>query len=109
MVTWPLFAEQFMNQKLILDVLRIGVRIGDVDTAMEWLGSAKDGVTVGREDVTKALESLMDGGEEGEERRRRAEELGMKAKAAIEKGGSSYLNITLLMQFVDNYKVGTNA
>ncbi|XP_073011607.1 UDP-glycosyltransferase 73D1-like [Typha latifolia] len=109
MVTWPLFAEQFMNQKLILDILRIGVRVGDVDTAVEWLGLANDSVAVWREDVTKALESLMDGGEEGEERRKRAEELRKKAKTAIEKGGSSYLKMKHLMQFVDNYKAGTNA
>ncbi|KAL8097143.1 hypothetical protein AgCh_030296 [Apium graveolens] len=33
MGTWPLFAEQFYNEKLITDVLQIGVAVG----AMEWV------------------------------------------------------------------------
>lgn len=28
MITWPMFAEQFFNEKLIVQVLKIGVRIG---------------------------------------------------------------------------------
>ena len=28
MVTWPLYAEQFCNEKLVKDVLKIGVDVG---------------------------------------------------------------------------------
>jgi UDP-glucosyl transferase 73C len=28
MITWPMFAEQFFNEKLMVQVLKIGVRIG---------------------------------------------------------------------------------
>ncbi|XP_010910822.2 UDP-glycosyltransferase 73C3 [Elaeis guineensis] len=102
MVTWPLFSEQFLNENLVVDVLGIGVAVG-VRTATKWGRGGEDGVLVGREDVAKAVERLMDGGEEGEERKRRAKELGEKAKKAMEKGGSSYSNMTNLIQYVAEY------
>ncbi|KAK8562898.1 hypothetical protein V6N12_010962 [Hibiscus sabdariffa] len=33
MITWPISAEQFFNEKLVTDVLKIGVRVGNLD----WL------------------------------------------------------------------------
>ncbi|KAL4588697.1 hypothetical protein LXL04_001592 [Taraxacum kok-saghyz] len=69
MVAWPVMAEQFYNAKLVTDVLRIGVSIGDV----EWSATSScDGVK--REAVEKAVVRLM-GGEEGDEMRRRAKVL----------------------------------
>nr|DAD28608.1 TPA_asm: hypothetical protein HUJ06_030076 [Nelumbo nucifera] len=35
MITWPMFAEQFCNEKLIVQILKIGVRIG-VDVQCKW-------------------------------------------------------------------------
>ncbi|KAJ0028209.1 hypothetical protein Pint_35777 [Pistacia integerrima] len=43
---------------------------------------------------------VMDEGDEGEERRRKAKELGESAKKAVKQGGSSYLNTTWLIQHV---------
>jgi UDP-glucosyl transferase 73C len=60
----------------------------------------KPGVFVKREDVKKAIEQLMDEGEEGEERRKRARDLGGMAKRAVEEGGSSYMNVTSLIQHI---------
>ncbi|XP_010935519.1 UDP-glycosyltransferase 73C5-like [Elaeis guineensis] len=99
MVTWPLFAEQFLNEKLIVEVLGIGVAVG-VEMPMDWCKGEEGGVMVKREQLTKAVERLMDEGEEGNERRRRAKELGEKANKALEEGGSSYLSITRLIQYV---------
>ena len=59
---------------------------------------AKVGVLVKKEDVKEAIERVMDGGEEGEERRKRAKKLGEMANKAVEMGGSSHLNITKLIQ-----------
>ncbi|CAH2056802.1 unnamed protein product [Thlaspi arvense] len=28
LVTWPMFAEQFFNEKLVVEILRVGVRVG---------------------------------------------------------------------------------
>ncbi|KAA8516608.1 hypothetical protein F0562_016886 [Nyssa sinensis] len=108
LITWPMFAEQFYNEKFVVNVLRIGVRIG-VEFCMEWGGEEKVEVLVKREQVKKAIEQLTEEGDEGEERRKRAREVAEMAKRAIEEGGSSYLNMTLLiqdvMQHVINYKV----
>jgi hypothetical protein len=49
--------------------------------------------------VKRALNKLMDGGAEGEDRRSKARELKAKAKAALEIGGSSYMNLEKLIQF----------
>jgi hypothetical protein len=50
------------------------------------------------EQVMKALERLMDEGDEGEQRRKKAQELKAKANGALEKGGSSYMNLEKLIQ-----------
>ncbi|MBA0699657.1 hypothetical protein Goari_001269 [Gossypium aridum] len=65
---------------------------------MRWGEEEKIGVLVKKEDVKEAIEKLMDEGEEGEERRKRAKGLGEMANKAVEIGGSSHLNITRLMQ-----------
>lgn len=103
MVTWPLFAEQFVNEKLIVDVLGIGVSVGatkpteNVLTAGK-LGSGEARAEVGPEQVKKALEKLMDGGAQEEDMRRKALELKVKANSALENGGSSYNNLEKLIQ-----------
>ncbi|KAL9678248.1 hypothetical protein QQ045_016090 [Rhodiola kirilowii] len=71
MLTWPLFSEQLYNEKLLVDVLRIGVQIG-IKKMMQFGKEEEVGVQVGRERVMKAVEELMDDGEEGQERRKRA-------------------------------------
>ncbi|KAK4755268.1 hypothetical protein SAY87_009025 [Trapa incisa] len=48
----------------------------------------------------------MGRGEEGEERRRRARELGEAAKRAVEEGGSSYKNITLMINHISDLLQG---
>ncbi|KAL8504968.1 hypothetical protein ACS0TY_016243 [Phlomoides rotata] len=92
MITWPMFAEQFYNEKFIVQVLKIGVRIGVEEDRKKAF--------VKWEQVKKSIEFLMDEGEEGKERRRRAQKLGEMAKEALEEGGSSYMNISLLIQDV---------
>ncbi|XVF76342.1 hypothetical protein PTKIN_Ptkin13bG0258800 [Pterospermum kingtungense] len=104
MITWPLFAEQFYNEKQILQVLDIGVGVGTQQVVMQFGEEDNEsGAWVKAEDIVKAINKLMDGGEEGEERRKRAKELVTKAEKAVEQGGSSYHNITLLIEDVVQY------
>ena len=98
MATWPHFAEQFMNEKLVVDVLRVGVPVGVKDAA-QW-GVETEGVVATRQDVERAVAEVMDSGEEGSVRRARAAELGTKAREAVAHGGSSYRNLELLIQHV---------
>ncbi|GAV66017.1 UDPGT domain-containing protein [Cephalotus follicularis] len=97
MITWPMFAEQFYNEKFIVQVVKIGVSLGCV-LPVKWGEEENVGVWVKREMVKRAIEELMHEGEEGKQRRRRAKVLGEIARGAIEQGGSSYLNLTLLIQ-----------
>ncbi|KAJ4723640.1 Glycosyltransferase [Melia azedarach] len=97
LLTWPLFGDQFINEKIVVQILKIGVRVG-VEKAMKWGEEQSVGVLIKRDDVKNAAEKLMDEGKEGEERRERARELGKLAKLAVQEGGSSHLNITLLLE-----------
>ncbi|XP_031249901.1 abscisate beta-glucosyltransferase-like [Pistacia vera] len=95
MITWPITAEQFSNEKLIADVLKIGVKVG----SMHWVSwSTEPWAAVGRDKVDMAVKRLMSGDEEAVEMRRRARELGEKAKRAVEGGGSSYMDAGALIQ-----------
>ncbi|XP_058738089.1 UDP-glycosyltransferase 73C25-like [Vicia villosa] len=111
MVTWPLFGDQFLNEKLVTQLLRIGVSLG-ATVAMNWGEEEKLGVIVKKEGIKEAICNVMDeGDQESKERRERASELSEIAKKTVEKGGSSYLNITLLIQDIiqlqSNTKVET--
>ncbi|KAL5060087.1 hypothetical protein RYX36_031691 [Vicia faba] len=98
MVTWPLFADQFLNEKLVTQVLKIGVSLG-VNVVMQFGEEEKLGVIVKKEGIKEAICNVMDeGDQESKERRERASKLSEIAKKAVEKGGSSYLNMTLLIQ-----------
>ncbi|PON88097.1 UDP-glucuronosyl/UDP-glucosyltransferase, partial [Trema orientale] len=91
MVTWPIFAEQFYNEKLITDVLRTGVGVG----AQRWVRLVGDFIK--REQIEKAVKEIMVG-ERSEEMRSRAKALGEMARSAVEEGGSSYSDLSNLIQ-----------
>ncbi|KAF0902622.1 hypothetical protein E2562_018112 [Oryza meyeriana var. granulata] len=90
-VTWPHFSDQFLNQKMAVEVLGIGVSVG-VHEPVVFQVEKKD-IVVGREVVETAIRSILDGGEEGEERRTRARALAEKARTAVQEGGSSRDNV----------------
>ncbi|KAJ4906989.1 UDP-glycosyltransferase 73C5 [Raphanus sativus] len=97
LLTWPLFADQFCNEKLVVQVLKTGVKAG-VEQPMKWGEEEKIGVLVDKEGVKKAVEELMGESDDAKERRRKAKELGELAHKAVEEGGSSHSNITLLLE-----------
>ncbi|KAK9696842.1 hypothetical protein RND81_08G000600 [Saponaria officinalis] len=91
MVTWPIYAEQFYNEKLVTDVLKVGVKVG----SMKW--SETTGAThLKHEEIEKALKQIMVG-EEVLEMRKRASKLKEMAYNAVEEGGSSYSHLTSLI------------
>ncbi|KAJ6792732.1 scopoletin glucosyltransferase-like [Iris pallida] len=96
LATWPLFADQVYNEKLIVEVLRIGVSI--------WRNEedrGDDGV-VAAAMIRKAVEELMGRGEDARERRRRARELGKTARRVVGRDGSSYNDMSnLVIELVD--------
>ncbi|MED6132868.1 hypothetical protein PIB30_022780 [Stylosanthes scabra] len=91
MVTWPVAAEQFYNEKLVSEVLGIGVPVG----AKKWLRLTGDSVKW--EAVEKAVRKIMEG-EEAEEMRKKAKVLSNLVKGAVEEGGSSYTDLNALIQ-----------
>ncbi|PNY12096.1 anthocyanin 3'-O-beta-glucosyltransferase, partial [Trifolium pratense] len=101
-VTWPLFAEHFFNEKLVVDVLKIGVPVG----AKEWRNWNEFGSeVVKREDIGNAIRLMMDGGEEEVAMRKRVKELSVEAKKAVQVGGSSYNNMVELIQELKTIKL----
>ncbi|KAF7810995.1 abscisate beta-glucosyltransferase-like [Senna tora] len=95
MMTWPLSAEQFSNEKLISRVLRVGVEVGSEEWA-SWDEERR--VLVGREKVEEAVKKMMGKSEEREEMRRRIREIAVKARRAVEEGGTSYGDIDALIK-----------
>ncbi|XP_057449549.1 soyasapogenol B glucuronide galactosyltransferase-like [Lotus japonicus] len=105
MVTWPLFAEHFFNEKLVVDVLRIGVPVG----AKEWRNWNEFGnEAITREEIGRAIALLMDDGKEGAEMRERARALSDAAKKAVQVGGSSHNNIVELIQELKSLTLSKN-
>ncbi|KAH7833158.1 hypothetical protein Vadar_003571 [Vaccinium darrowii] len=96
MVTWPVFAEQFFNEKLVTEILRIGVSVGN----LKWSRTAGG---VKREEIGKAVRRVMVG-EEGEEMRTKARGFKEMAKKAVEEGGSSYTNLNGLIHELSSYR-----
>ncbi|GJZ58131.1 UDP-glycosyltransferase 73E1-like protein [Tanacetum coccineum] len=103
-VTWPFFADQFLNETFMVEILKIGVRIG-VEIPVPFGDEDKHGVLVQKEDIKTAVECLMDKeDEEGKQRRKRAGELAEMAKTAMAEGGSSYINVSSLIQDIETFK-----
>lgn len=99
MITWPHFSDQFTNEKLVVDVLGLGVSLG-AETPI-WMPEKDDStIWVTRCDIKSTVLRLMGDEEEAKEMRRKAAEMAANAKKAMEEGGSSYNNITRLIEIL---------
>ncbi|XP_021714358.1 soyasapogenol B glucuronide galactosyltransferase-like [Chenopodium quinoa] len=97
-ITWPQFAEQFYNERLVVDVLKIGVAVG----VTQWCNLEDTGKEfVSREKVETAVRAVMDSSEIAAEMRQRAKKLSETSKGAVKNGGSSQAN---LLAFLDELK-----
>ncbi|XP_020573221.1 uncharacterized protein LOC110019754 [Phalaenopsis equestris] len=98
--TWPNYYDQFLNAQLVVVVLRIGVEIGVKEPRLFGVGDDdEEAVKVRREEVERAVEKLMEGGEEGEERRKRVRELGKMGRMALEEGGCSWKGLQNVISY----------
>jgi UDP:flavonoid glycosyltransferase YjiC (YdhE family) len=93
MVTWPRYADQFYNEKLVVELLKIGVGVGST----EYASKLEARRLIRGEVVAEAIGRVMGDGVEAEEIRERARVLGERARRAGEKGGSSYDDVGRLM------------
>ncbi|CAL0331308.1 unnamed protein product [Lupinus luteus] len=88
-ITWPVSAEQFYNEKLVVDVLKIGIPVGvkkwclftEIDNSIKW------------DAVEKTVRKIFAKDEEAEERRKKAKELSRLARKAVEERGTSDLEL----------------
>lgn len=101
MATWPHFWDQFFNERFVVDVLKTGLAVGvEEPTVPEDVHKGGSAAKVRREDVQRAVERLMDGGEEGRGRRERARVLSEMAGRAMEEGGSSWQGFQDLIAYI---------
>ncbi|XP_066400327.1 scopoletin glucosyltransferase-like [Miscanthus floridulus] len=94
LVTWPRYADQFYNEKLVVEVLKMGVGVGAGDYAshLEVRREVISGVK-----IAEAIDGVMGGDQEAEAIRKKAMELRGKARSATDKGGTSYDDVGKLI------------
>ncbi|RLM86783.1 UDP-glycosyltransferase 90A1-like [Panicum miliaceum] len=83
LAVWPMNAEQPLNAKLVVDELRIGIRVPAKH------GMTSPSVLVKSEEIASVAKELMNG-EKGVEAARNMAALGAKAREAVDEGGSSW-------------------
>ncbi|KAI3743484.1 hypothetical protein L1987_61194 [Smallanthus sonchifolius] len=94
LMTWPLYAEHFYNEKLV-ELLGIGVRVG-VDV---WnLSNEITSPIIGKRGIIEAIEVLIGESTMAESIRLNSKELAMKTKKVVEEGGSSVNDLKGLIQ-----------
>lgn len=83
MITWPVAAKQFYNEKLVIEVIKIGVPVGvkkwtyfEVEGCIKW-------------DVVQKAVKMVLAKEEAKGMRNTARVLAKMARQAVEEGGSS--------------------
>eukprot|EP01018_Ginkgo_biloba_P022752 Gb_12767 [translate_table: standard] len=80
LITWPMTADQFFNAFLVVEYLKVGVRLCEGATAVNNV----------REHLKTAIKRVL--GREGEEMKR-ALELRKSARIAVQEGGSSHRDL----------------
>ncbi|KAK3129896.1 hypothetical protein QOZ80_6BG0486220 [Eleusine coracana subsp. coracana] len=92
-LTWPLVFDQFIEERLLTEVLRIGERVwhGPRSTRQE------EREVVPAEAVAHAVAAFLEPGGTGEAARGRARDLAGKARAAVAEGGSSARDLRRLV------------
>ncbi|KAJ3673603.1 hypothetical protein LUZ60_005595 [Juncus effusus] len=86
-LTWPLSFEQFINERLLVEVMGIGARVCRSSLIMRSTTEEKRDL-VPREVIRKAISQFMEFGETGDVARAKAKKYADMARAAVQEGGS---------------------
>ncbi|KAL9265631.1 Scopoletin glucosyltransferase-like protein [Drosera capensis] len=101
LITWPIFANQFYNEKIVTQVLKFGVGVGN-ETWKVW--ATQGSPVIEKEKIKRAISIVMDRGDEGEEMREKAKKLSELANKAVEEGGSSYNDMKALLEDIRRHR-----
>lgn len=94
-LAWPMMAEQCLNAKMVVEEIKVGLRVSTVD------GSSKGFVTA--DSLKSAVTELMEG-EKGKRLREKAKEVAEAATKAMREGGSSWNALNNLVAEVQREK-----
>ncbi|KAJ4753503.1 Glycosyltransferase [Rhynchospora pubera] len=104
-LTWPLVFEQFINERLPVELKGWGTRV--------WEGGNRgpkptEKELVPREVIADTVSKFMEPGGKGDIARDKAQEMAAMAKTAMQEGGSSWNDITCLIHDLMKEKVKFN-
>ncbi|KAJ3699970.1 hypothetical protein LUZ61_003675 [Rhynchospora tenuis] len=105
-LTWPLVFEQFINERLSVDVNGWGARVWEGGNRGPKAGEKK---VVPRAAIADAVSKFMAPGGKGDKMRNKAQEMAAMAKAAMQEGGSSWNDLTCLIDDLMEEKGKCNA
>ncbi|KAH7842857.1 hypothetical protein Vadar_009853 [Vaccinium darrowii] len=80
---WPMHSDQPRNAFLVTDILKVGMTVNAWEEGKEIVSSST---------IARAVQRMM-GSKEGEEARKRADEIGSATREAVEEGGISRLEL----------------
>ncbi|CAN8271318.1 unnamed protein product [Cochlearia groenlandica] len=90
LLAWPMMAEQPLNAKMVVEEIKVGVRVESEDGSVQGF--------VNREELSGKVRELMEG-ETGKIARKNVKEYSKMAKAAlVQETGSSWKNLDLLLE-----------
>ncbi|KAK9068442.1 hypothetical protein SSX86_012556 [Deinandra increscens subsp. villosa] len=103
LMTWPLYAEHFYNEKLV-ELLGIGVGVG----ADVWnLGFEITSPIIRKRGFIEAIELLTGESIVAEKIRQNSKELAIRTKNVVKEGGSSVNNLTSLIEELKGVKLAS--
>ncbi|KAJ9540977.1 hypothetical protein OSB04_027483 [Centaurea solstitialis] len=98
-LAWPMMAEQHLNARMVVEEIKIGLRVETCDGSVRGFVKA-DG-------LKKMVKELMEG-EKGKEVRMKVEEIGEGAKKAMAEGGSSWRTLNELIDNLQSLRNGSD-
>ena len=103
-LTWPMVFEQFITERFVTEVLKIGERLWPEGAGVRST-RYEEHELVPSEAVARAVARFMEPGGAGDAARSRVNELSAKALAAMAEGGSSHLLEATANKTMKNRKI----